>query len=974
MKKTISSLIALLVGVATASAQPDSWNYVGDNAYGYSHVVYAGLVNSSGKALTTADINGYWGYWLGAFIGDECRGVAQVEQYPSQGDPEFMYFTMRIRGEAADNGKAVTFRLMTSSTQGFEYIISGSQSLTYSNEGTTGQPSSLFALTFQQPLSFTLPENIEVKVGESVDLKSLITFSPSDASVPVSLGDWDFSNSNEYINVTNDKLNGLKPTDNAYLGMSQMWQTVQSTNGNYWTTVKVIQPATGISINSEYADGDTVYVGDSQTLTTILNSCYTLTPADANEQVAWTWSPEGGITIGTDDNGGKSYNPNTAGIYRLEAKVGNHSATMPLTVLNHVNSITAVTDTIHLFVGDNLSELMPHTVAIKPSQYVNTKLEYGVKNDATEVVQELNGVWRAVAEGKATLVVTSPDIPNSPAIIPIVVHPNVTDVEIYNKTLTYEYQSGDTTHITRDVMNNFTLTPGKDYTLQKGELTTSNNKVCGIEYHSGTWCVYTDTLGSSTLTVTHSTKHTTLLDGGLTTDTVIAIGSFVVRVVQGLSGFAFDKVVMGRNDSHALTLVPEPRDAEIDGSQITVQVIADNLPQNWTLATVKPQTGDTSGLNWSITPKAIGTGMIVVSYNGQIISRQSITIGQSFVQKEGWAWVTPYGGSVESIEALYGDNLQEMRSQAKVMYNDPKYGYFGALSTMPTGQSYKVKIKEGRNVETFNNHVDYSNEATSISVGDKWNWIGFPYQFDHAITDVLKGSAGAAAAFAAGDRIVSKDDGFTEYDGESWDGDLTVLKAGEGYMFYNASGSQKAISFQSEANLGQPSAGSSNAKAYIAKAHRAKVWQYNSSKFADNMTIVADLGTEYASSSYSVGAFIGDECRGEGSFVNGKWFITVHGDAKDQDNPVSFKVYDTMTGSTRLVDGSQPYSAKAGSLRSPLCMRVSEITDIDKITVDADNLSGVEIYTIDGQRVSGKPGKGIYIVRQNGKARKIVVK
>lgn len=974
MRKTILSLITLLVGVVTASAQPESWNYVGDNAYGYSHVVYAGLVNSSGTALT--DITGYW---LGAFIDGECRGVAQAEQYPSQGDPEFMYFTMRIRGEATDNGKAVTFRLMTgsSTSDGLEYVISGSQSLTYSNEGTTGKPSSLFTLTFEQPRYFTFPENIEVKVGESVDLKSLITFEPTNASVPAGLGEWDFANSYTYINVSNDTLKGLSPTGTygAWLGMPRaIINSIKSNNGNYSATVKVIQPATGITIKSEYATGNTVYVGDSETLTNILDSCYTLTPADANEEVKWTWSPENGITIDTDDDGGKKYNPTTAGEYKMEAKVGDYSATMALTVLNRVESITAVADTIHLFVGDNLSEMMPHTVAFSPSEYVNTQLECGVKNGATEALQEVNSVWSAVAEGEATLVVTSPEQPNSPVIIPIVVHPNVTDVEIYEKTLTYEYNPSDTTHITRDVMNNFTFIPGKDYTLQEGELTTSTDSVCGIEYHSNgnIWYVYTDKLGSSTLTVTHSAKRTTLSDGALTTNIVTATGSFVVNVVQGLSGFAFDEVVMGRNDSHALTLTPEPENAEFDGSLITVQVNASNLPQDWTLATVTSQSDDNTGLNWNITPQAVGTGMIVVKYNGQIMSRQPITIGQSFTQKEGWAWVTPYGGSVESIEKLYGDNLQEMRSQTEVMYNDPQYGYFGALTRMSSGQNYKVKIKEGQSVEAFNDNVDYSYETASIGLGDKWNWIGFPYQFDHALTDVLNNPTGAAVEFAAGDRIVSKDDGFTEYDGASWDGDLTTLKAGEGYMFYNASGSQKSFSFQSEANLGQPSAlvvGPSNAKAY-----RANVWQYNSSKFADNMTIVADLGAEYASSRYSVGAFIGDECRGEGSFVNGKWFITVHGDANDQDSQVSFRVYDTMAGSTRLVNGLQPYSAKAGSLRAPLRMTVGNTTGISTITADTDSLSEAEIYTIDGQRVSGKPANGVYVVRQNGKARKIVVK
>lgn len=971
MRKAILSLIALLVGAVAAYSQPRSWGYVGDNAYGYSHVVYAGLVNNSGTALNSIN-----GYWLGAFIGDECRGVAQAQQYPSQGDAEFMYFAMRIYGESADNGKAITFRLMTMTEDGddwWEYILDG-KSLTYSNEGTTGLPSELFTMTFEQPKYFTFPTSFEVKVNEKIDLKSLITFDPANSSVPVSLGTWDYLNSQDYIEVTNDTLKGLKAIDNAYLGMPKEFQYIKSMNGNNYASVKVIQPATDVSIKSEYTN-NVVYVNDSDGLTDILNNCYTVTPADANEAVTWSWSPKDGIEIVTDDNGGITYNPKTAGDYKLEITVGNCSATMALTIMNRVESLTAVVDTINLFVGDNLSELMPYTVTFSPSEYIDKTLNYDVVNyGSTEALTQIGNDWRANAVGEAALHVSSPDIANSPAIIAVIVHPNVTDIEVYKQTLTYEYNESGT-DITNDVLNNFTFTPDKEYIPVKGELTTNNSSICTAEYSSSDskWSVKAEKIGTATLTITHSAKRTTLVNYALTSNTITATGSFDVKVVQGLEGFTFDEVIMGRNSTYTLTLTPDPVDANFDGSLITASILNSDIPTDWTLASITAQYGDETGLKWEITPQSVGTGMIVISYNGNIMTRKSITIGQSFTQKEGWAWVTPYGGSVSSIEKIYGDNLQEMRAQEAIMYNDPVYGYFGGLNDMAKLCCYKVKIKEGKSVEAFNETVGYAYGTYSIPVKSKWNWIGFPYQYDHALTDIFTDSSNGGTTFTSGDRIVSKDNGFAEYDGSAWVGSLTTIAYGEGYLFYNASDADKSLNIYGEETLMQQSS-SSYRMSSRAMSSEAGVWQYNSAKFADNMTIVADLGTEYASSRYSLGAFIGDECRGEGSFADGKWFVTVHGDAKDNGQSVTFKVYDSMEGTTRLVENAQPFSAMAGTLRSPLHMSVGTVTGVSEINADADSLIDAELYSIDGHRVVGEPMPGIYVVKQNGTVRKVLVK
>ena len=665
MKKLFLTFLSLLGLVLGAHGQPQDWNYVGDRFSPTEHIVYVGLTDSEGNALslhTDAD-------WIGAFIDGECRGAAMAASSQQQSG-SICYFPLRIKGTEADNGKTVSFRYyQQSGNNALEFDLAAAQALTYANEQTTGTLSALFTLPFTQPLYFTFPQTLEVRVGETLNLMDQFTWQPADATRPVRI-DWDWANSMQYIKVENDVLTALAPTDGTYLGFSCL-REIKSTDGNYSTTVKV---------------------------------------------------------------------------------------------------------------------------------------------------------------------------------------------------------------------------------------------------------------------------------------------------VPGLTGFTFEDVAMGRNSLHSLALTPVPADATVDADKVTVRIKSQELPEGWTLATAD-RVGST-GLQWTITPQAIGYGTIEVLYDGTLMAEHVLTIGQSFTQKEGWQWITPYGGYAD-IPYIYGDALQEMRSQTKVVYNDPVYGYFGELSYLEPRQCYKACVKEGQNVDAFNLKADYSPDDFEIQLAEKWNWIGFNYQFAHPLADALT----ANAAPASGDRIVSKDRGFAEYDGTSWEGTLTVLAPGEGYLYYNASGQENTLRPVSERTLGQPSASSASQVQRL----RSGLWQYNSAPFAGNMTIIADLGSRYSDHRYSVGAFIGQECRGEGNCSGGLWFITVHGDTHVKGQTVTLRVHDRLTGAECSVDGLLPFTQMAGSLRAPVRMNVTTPTGIGSVQDDAIH-ANVRYYTVDGRLVDGKPSSGVYIVSDGKTTRKVVIR
>lgn len=237
-----------------------------------------------------------------------------------------------------------------------------------------------------------------------------------------------------------------------------------------------------------------------------------------------------------------------------------------------------------------------------------------------------------------------------------------------------------------------------------------------------------------------------------------------------------------------------------------------------------------------------------------------------------------------------------------------------------------------------------------IPLRKTWTWLAFPYQYDQNLTKAL-----LKYQPTEGDRVISKDGGFAEWSGLAWVGNLTTLVAGQSYLYYNASGEAKSMFVQPEQALDHTPKWKTTNLAPSRSSHT--YWQYDASQWADNMTIVATLEGEDDAENCSVGAFVGDECRGEGKMIGGKFFITVHGKTGET---VSFRLYNEMTDTFAEVGTTLKFGQMAGSLKAPVTLDVPEATAIQGIqqsqSQKAYDLSGRQAR--DGQR-------GVFI--QNGK-------
>lgn len=936
MRKHLTLLLILLLYAVGIAAQTPNWGYVANESHS-AHVVYVGVVDSKGNPVNL-DLDTY----LGAFIDGKCRGQVKLTN-----SNDIYYFPIRIEGTASDNGKAISFRIRE--PQGTEYELNGPQSITYQNETTTGTLSSLFKLNFEAPRYYKFTGGpINVKVGEEVDMLKYIQFEPENANKPMNFN-WNYGNNPGYFEVKDYKLKGLKPIREAWF--SARSETMKPLEPGY-IIVNVIQPATSITLKDEYKNGITVEIGDIAVLNTALRTCYTVNPANCNEELEWTSSDPNALvsTMETNSQGikEKKFTPVKPGVFTMTLKGEKASIQLKVTVRKKVTGITQTfSDFIYINVGESLKEILPLTYKVMPEDATDKSVTFEINNGNNNkpVLEERNGEIVGVNPGEAYIIVKSKDNPNLRDVhLAVYVRPEVKTLTFKKNELSFikPESDGDKADYFDEVKANIVFSP--NWPVWPGDkatefsITSDNQDVLDLNYnfYEPNERALPVQLGTANVNVNYRAPHTTIQNGVLKNITNPLSGSFKVNVVQGLQRFTVEDVRTGLGKPVEVKIVPEPSTAKIDPSLIKVTVgwnpdYSDKPGEKWEIATIASASED--NLTWTLNPLALGHGTIYVSYgNNEYMGQGEFTIGQSYIQKEGWKWST-FLNTLESgtMQNAFGDAVQEIRSEYQLMYNDPKYGYFGDLDMLYSEECYKVRIKDGQNVDFIVDVTSVSNYGGEKEYHAKWNWIPYISQLTLSPNEYFRMDDGA---FQNGDRIVSKDEGFAEFNDGKWGGTLAAMRPGEGYMFYNASSEKKLVSYRGDKDFEQRPA-SAGAKATFVKP---TVWKYNSAPFADNMTIVADLGSQYSTSNYTVGAFVGGECRGEGRMVDGKCFITVHA---DKDEVISFLMHDDMTDEVRTVNERLAFSEMAGSVKRPLRMTLGATTSIDEATIDRSGIAVV---------------------------------
>ncbi|MBP3822180.1 MAG: hypothetical protein J6I36_02025 [Bacteroidaceae bacterium] len=1024
MKRLLLFTLSLLALASGAWAQEDQdllptepvlipatrWTYT-EGQFQNETFIYADFVVTTLDGVTTytsqSDLNTYQ---FAAFITnevgeEELRAVGEVVRNTYIQTYEAYLLRFRVEGSISPEGdlnKPITFKAYEKST-GREYDLEMRETPLPTFTGETldpGVPSNPRHLYLTPVSSITLSD-ITMNVGEEEDLMDYLTLDPENATLPNNIS-WVISSEGEGLSIDGSTLTAIAPYPDG-VGISAMVGN-QSAAAN----VYVFQPATSIS---QLTEAITVNLYDDDRLNAQLaaGAAYNLVPADATDYLRWT-SQDENIIVFADESG--QFMTRNSGEVTMTGQVYSHDGTirediapiqLTVKVVQPVTGITTRFDfspneatqsynAIDCLPGDDLTAYFVDGMAfnIQPANATNKAVtieyetpnlnEHAVSIGADGKITVLNN--NAVSEG---IKVTSQEDPTKSTTVYIIVHHEVQDISAPSPSVNVSATEFPK-DITEQLSEALVMTPSDGYPYDL-YLDVQSSDPTVVEYVAPDLTAAQPTdpafiakkAGTTTITATIKVKDWLAATFDATGDEHITLksASFDLTVTEGLSGLDLDfseSEFMAPGGSQ-FTIKPIPSTASLgeDLDKFTITATyADN--EVWTPLEVVDFGFDEEGNVVAYTDCRIpGNAIITVHFddgsaNGLSVTSDPVQIGYTYNFGSGWQWQSiPFGdpaGEKLDLSTIYGDDLIEIRTQSEQLYNDPQYGYFGDNHLISQNTCFKLKMSEDTEYGEYVFTSGQLGQVPDITLRAGWNWIPNPFFFDRWLN-----LAFTEMAFENGDRIVSFADGFVEFEDGDWIGTLEEFKCGQGYMFYNAGSEGRTLPFVNELTLPDDH----DRYTYTAPARRLPdyaLFSYDPSRFRDNMTIVAQLENVPFVDNCRIFAFVGDECRGQGAAVQGKLFITVHGQAGET---ITFKLYDDDTRDLCEINESVPFQSMLGTVRQPLKMQKGKtiVTGVQGLSTDA---AATESFDLSGRRISGSQ-RGISIQRlSDGSVRKVVRK
>ena len=941
MKKLLFTMFALL-SVMAINAQ--NWTGPSGNDYQTSTPIYL-QVKVNGVVATSND-----GLEVAAFINGECRAVTFTYDANASN-----LLTLRVWGNPDEVGQTITFKVFDHL---YGLLYSFSKTVQFTGETVAEVP---YELNIDRPtgVSITNPISITTKFPAEIDLNQylqfdyvgfiggdLVDYEPlGESTIETTLSySWTTLDGGEFSAFSIDGNNILTANKATAIDGEEATLTIKAPEANRAlcrgnTVIKIIEQI--VPVTSITCSMNTINMRKGESLrrnTELLNS----------------------IVIKPDDATNKNYyfeaadNPN-AFVNEVAMLGGTHNVkivsafnpaiytTITAEVYAPVESLSVSQNTIQAALGDNILDLVTPYVTISPDDATNKEFNLVIPNEASDAI--VDNI--AIAPGIYTISVVSADNVQISKDVTIyiteITAPESIDVDI--NTNAYD-----------KLRSQVTITPEGEYTITpKDEESAAAFDGNGIALKNG----------SFTLVVTSKTNTKVSKDVIVNVSTPVDITFPESLTISKYRDTEFELTITGDG---------------FDPSLLRFEFTRDEYPSDFGIPTIT-NADDGAGKKWNIRGTGSGNSVLQVYYDEIQMPRYNAyncdiqTLAEVAFNNDGWDWIyvpsdidlTDNGNNPAYLDFLNIDDnnkVIEIRSQTELLYNDKTYGFIGTITTLnPLDGMYKIKAKydDASNCVLSNNEGLWTRDI-SFRAKKGYTWIGYPNEWNITLDDFNLIDANTPSE---GDRIIGKTN-FAEYSNGEWVGLGFTLEAGKGYIYYNASEEINSISFDYTPDFSTQTYSSIHMSAKgQSKRNGSDVWNYDASQYADNMAIVAEIEGLENPEEYTIGAFVGDECRGMGKVVkDGKMMINVAGKSGET---VTFRLHNEYTGEFIPLETEVRYSNGYGSLKSPLAITGPSISGISEITTGENDEE--TYYDLYGRKVEGELSTGIYIVKtvKNGK-------
>ena len=172
MKSKIRKLVCLacmlaMAMVAYAEVNESGWT-VSPFDYQYDMTVYAQL------KIDDAVVSDYSNYEVAAFVGDECRGVAEIQ---TKENSTWLY--IRVRSASA-SGEKISFKLFDKTEGKIKRIA---ETVDFESQGLEGMPSSPFDLTSAKYTPGDVNDDGSINIADVTSILSIMAGNQSDSLI-----------------------------------------------------------------------------------------------------------------------------------------------------------------------------------------------------------------------------------------------------------------------------------------------------------------------------------------------------------------------------------------------------------------------------------------------------------------------------------------------------------------------------------------------------------------------------------------------------------------------------------------------------------------------------------------------------------------------------------------------------------------------------------------------------------------------
>lgn len=600
-------------------------------------------------------------------------------------------------------------------------------------------------------------------------------------------------------------------------------------------------------------------------------------------------------------------------------------------------------------VGDDLTSYLNSLITVLPERADDKTFRWSVAvgNAVEAVTIGADGVIKAVKAGQVTLVATSNNNPDATATVSVLVHNPAKDVQFATDVLDLEYY-GRELDVSQNLKDYITFHPSGFESIDGLTIVSDRpNDIVAVDdvsysLDSNELMIRARVLGEGEATITVSINYRDYLSDytnpEVTEHRITVTKSFkvsVIEVIPPVSSVLYpDELTLSRYHDVMLQLTVEPENAILDPALVEIR-IGESENKGWGSAAVAtPSTAAASA--WNLRGLFVGDYPYQVYYDGQPQptangGRQGVIhIPAEYPLAQGWDWISLYAtGKSGSLPLktksgwmapmLIDDNnyVQEIRSQHELLYKDPETGFFGDIEQLsPSDGMYKVNSHYDASI--VNQMILSAGSEGLVSSFEQrlpqarkgYTWITYPHELNHSLEALAPYLLQSAAD---GDMIIGRDM-VVAYNGSEWLGaDDYVFEAGKGYIYYTESDTPKTI------NWG-PVTLAPDTKASKTRGEQASAtpWTYNPYANPDCMAVIAQIKGLDNPQDYSIGAFVGDECRGQGkASAEGLFLVPVSGQSGDL---VSFQLYHKSSRSYLTTSGQYRFASHMGSVSSPLVL------------------------------------------------------